>query len=101
MAGRSAEREFRPYDPNTTLRNGYREPGEPGDGRPVIARGKFWATVSEQMHYEHTVQTHPRRSDEGAMSYITRIAEIVARRPLPPPVKDMPRLPYRDDSEDA
>jgi len=101
MAGRSAEREFRPYDPSATLRNGYREPGEPADGRPVIVRPKFWASESERLQYEYTVQANPRQPDEGPATYIARIAQLVAKHPLPPPVKDMPRLPYRDDGEDA
>jgi len=97
MAGRSAEREFRPYDPDSSLRNGYREPGEPADGRPVIARPQFWSSESDRLQYEYTVHAHPRRAEEGAVSYIARIAQLVTKHPLQPPLKDIPRLPYRED----
>jgi len=98
MAGRSAEREFRPYDPSPS-RNGYREAGEPADGRPVIVRGPFWDSESERLQYEFVVHENPRRPGEGVVNYIVRIAELKAKHPLPAALKDMPRLPYRDDEE--
>jgi hypothetical protein len=49
-------------------------------------------------HYERAVWDNPRKSGEGAMSYMQRIAELVASGKLPEPLKDMPevRLPYAD-----
>lgn len=54
MAGREPERAWHPWDGQSGP-PGYREPEEPPDGRPVIVRGKFWASASEQLHYEDTV----------------------------------------------
>lgn len=101
MAGRESERAWHPWDGQSGP-PGYREPEEPPDGRPVLVRGKFWASASEQLQYEYTVHAHPRQGGEGVMGYIARIAEIVAKHPLPAPAKDMPRLPYKDspDEED-
>lgn len=80
------------------VRNGFREPDEPPDGRPVIVRDPYWRDPAEQDAYEHAVRTNPRRPDEGAMTYIARIAAIVEGRlqlPAPkakqlPPAKPMP-----------
>lgn len=58
-------------------RLGYREPDEPPDERPCIVRAPFWRDKSEQLTYEHAVQSNPRKSGEGPMAYIQRIAELV------------------------
>jgi len=72
------------------VRNGWREPDEPSDGRPMIVRGGWWGNESERLTYEHAVESHPRRPDEGHGSYIVRIAETVARRKLAAVAKDFP-----------
>lgn len=52
---------------------------------------RYWATVMD----------NPKRADEGVMSYIARIAEIVEGQGLDVPAKPMAeltgaRMPYRD-----
>lgn len=86
------ERNLKPED---TGRMGYRWPDEPPDGRPVIDQRPFWEDPSEQEVYEHVAATNPRRPDEGAMSYIARLATLaqsrltVPKARLPLPAKSM------------
>jgi len=48
-----------------------------------------WANESERLEYEHAVESNPITEREqwngqsGALCYIRRIAEIVAKRALP------------------
>lgn len=69
-----------PEQPRDTGRKGYREPEEVPDGRPTISYRPFWTDLSEQLTYEHAVETHPKRPDESPMAYIQRIAAIVEGR---------------------
>ena len=52
----------------------------------------------ELARYETAVWDNPRRPGEGAIAYVSRIAELVAGQPVK--VKDVPeaRLPYRDEA---
>lgn len=69
------------------VRNAFREPDEPPDGRPLIYRDPFWKDASEQSVYEHASATNPRRPGEGAMSYIARLAAIAEAR-----LKSVPKV---------
>jgi hypothetical protein len=90
-----------PLAEGDTGRMGFLEPEDSPDGvRHHILRRPFWRNVGEQLTYQNAVESNPRKRGEGALSYIQRIAEIAAGK-LPPPAKDMPRLPYRDDTEMA
>ena len=66
--------------PTDTGRKAYREPHEFPDGRLAIQYGPFWADASEEATYVHAVESNPRREDEGCMTYVARIATIVAGR---------------------
>lgn len=74
-----------------TGRKGYLEPDEPPDGiRRRINYRPIRRDESERLTYEHAVETHPKRPDEGPMAYIQRIAGIVEKR-LGPVVQAMPK----------
>ena len=49
----------------------------------------FWSSASERLEYEHAIESNPRKPGEGSLTYIRRIAEVVAGR-LAPPAKPMP-----------
>lgn len=85
---------------------GFRWPEEPPDGRPVIVMGSPFASESERLAYEYAVEENPRGRNEGVLAYITRIAETVEQRKLPPPGRPFPkakpvRLPYREQEDEA
>ena len=61
------------------VRQGFREPEEPQDERPRLIPGEpFWSDESERMTYDQAVLSNVQRPDEGAGSYIQRLATIVA-----------------------
>lgn len=62
------------------VRNGWREPDEPTDSRPLIVRGGAWKDESERLTYEHAMESNPKGADEGPLAYIMRIAGLVQRR---------------------
>ena len=86
------------HEASDTGRMGFREPDEPPDERPLIARTPFWKDESEKLTYEHAVQVNPRKPGEGAMTYLQRLAEYVKGK-LDSAVRAMPdaRLPYKDE----
>ncbi len=98
--------------PQASGRMGFREPDEPEDGRPVIARGAcrctacreyldgFWKGRMEQATYEAAVAGSPRREGEGPMAYIRRISEIVTRE-REAGAKAMPHLRMTRRERDA
>jgi hypothetical protein len=89
-------------DPEQTGRMGFLEPDEPPDGvRKTIVRNSIYRDLTEQMTYENAVEANPRGRDESPLSYIRRIAELVAEKRLPAPLKPMPeaRLPYKDQDD--
>lgn len=104
MAGRQPEQELKPWDRG---RKGYREPDEPVDERLVLKRSQFWKDETERLTYEHAAEKWPRKTGEGMLEYIERLAaraqsKLSLRAPLQtmPPVPmetDRVRLPYRDD----
>ena len=85
---------MRSQRPDETLADtgckGYREAHEAPDGRPVIYYPHpFWQDETERLTYEHAAESRPRGEQEGAISYVRRLAESVQRRMLAPPVKSM------------
>lgn len=77
----------------------YREPGEPRDGRPLLKIPQFWDSAEEAEAYLTAVREHPRIVDleagtvESSLTYIARIASIVAERRLANPAKRIPPKP--------
>jgi hypothetical protein len=72
-----------------TGRMGFREPGEPPDGRLVVDRPKFWRDQFEEAQYMRAVAQNKRKPGESPLSYVARIAGIVsgeqeqAAKPMP------------------
>ena len=73
------------------VKNGWREPDDPDDGRPGISRHRCqckgcrerkagdWTDRMEQATYEAAVAGNPRREGEGPFAYIRRISELVTQ----------------------
>lgn len=82
--------------------NAYGEPDSQPEYRPrgpqgpnpylAPAREAFWLDESERLTYEHAVEVNPRGKDEGAITYLARIAALAAGR-LAPAAKPMPAAP--------
>lgn len=51
--------------------------------KPARPNGAFWSSPSEQLTYEHAVEANPRGENEGAISYIKRIAALAQARLQP------------------
>ena len=60
------------------VRDAFRWPEEPPDGRPMIAADPFWSSDGEQTTYELAVRQNPKRPDELPSVYIARIAAIAS-----------------------
>jgi hypothetical protein len=83
-----------------TGRNAFLEPDEPGMGL-VIARHPFWRDRSEELTWLAAVEECRPFRGEPLTQHLARIAEKAGAKITAPPAKEMPRLPYRDDSEMA
>jgi hypothetical protein len=87
--------------------NGYREPGEPHDGRNlVIAHRPFWANAGEELAWlfaaEQCRSSRPLKMVSGRDDFLThleRIATLAGAELAGKPAKEFPaaRLPYRED----
>lgn len=94
------ERDRFQIDTYGRVRNGFREPDEPEDDRPMLDTHRcrckgcrehegFWRDSTERMTYADSVEANPKRDDEGPMAYAARISAVVvgkyqkAGKPMP------------------
>jgi hypothetical protein len=88
-----------------TGRMGFREPGTPPDGRPVIVRSQFWNDTREQFTYQIAAESNPRKRGELPSNYVERLAILAGVKLAGAPAKRMPesvvrRDPYAADPDD-
>lgn len=89
-----------PQPAQDTGRRGYREPGDPEDGRRVIVRGEFWESPTERFTYEVAAECNPQREDEGRLAHAARISAIATGKLQGEAVKQFPQKQSRRDRDE-